>query len=213
MKNKGLIIGGTIVVLAALFFVGSYLYKKSERERLEGLAKERNALFVRAHSPTLGPETAKVTLVEFLDPECETCRVFYPYVKTLLREHQGNLRLVVRYAPFHPNSKMAVEMLEAARKQGKYWETLELFFRYQPNWGGHHDPKPELLWTYLEEVGLDVEKIRQDMSAPEIQEMIEQDISDGEQLGVRKTPGFFVNGKSLEQFGYEELRQLIQSEM
>jgi protein-disulfide isomerase len=213
MKNKNLLIVITVMALIALFSIGAYFYKSSERERIATLAQDRQSLFERPHSPVLGNNLARVTLVEFLDPECETCRDFYPLVKDLLKEHGGAVRLVVRYAPFHGNSKFAIQLLEAARKQGKYWETLELFFKHQPAWGDHHSPKPELLWTYLPEVRLDIEKIRQDMLDPEIAKMIEQDISDGQKLGVRQTPSFFVNGKPLQNFGYEQLRQLIQSEM
>lgn len=213
MKNKTVIIISTLVALVAAFFIGSYFYKQSESERVGSLAESSRVLFERPHSPVLGNSMARVTLVEFLDPECEACRQFYPLVKQLLKENEGAVRLVIRYAPFHPNSKLAIQMLEAARKQGKYWETLELFFKHQPQWGDHHQPNPELLWTYLPELGLDEDQIRLDMQDPAIAKIIEQDVSDGQKLGVRRTPSFFVNGKPLQEFGYEQLRSLIQSEL
>lgn len=213
MKNKKIIIAATIALLVAAYFIGIHFYNQSERERLEALARETKLLYEREYSPVIGSDMAKVTLVEFLDPECETCRELYPFVKSLLEEYQGRLRLVIRYAPFHHNSMMVVQMLEAARKQDKYWETLELFFKYQPDWGGHHNPNPELLWTYLPEAGVDANQVRNDMSDPVIQKNIDQDIADARTLGVRQTPGFFVNGKPLQQFGYDQLRELIESEM
>ncbi|MEQ1664047.1 MAG: thioredoxin domain-containing protein [Bdellovibrionales bacterium] len=213
MKNKKIIIAATIALLVAAYFIGIHFYNQSERERLEALARETKLLYEREYSPVIGSDMAKVTLVEFLDPECETCRELYPFVKSLLEEYQGRLRLVIRYAPFHHNSMMVVQMLEAARKQDKYWETLELFFKYQPDWGGHHNPNPELLWTYLPEAGVDANQVRNDMSDPVIQKNIEQDIADARTLGVRQTPGFFVNGKPLQQFGFDQLRDLIESEM
>ena len=213
MKNKNLIIGISALSIVALFFAGSYFYKQSESERVSNLATDTRVLFEREHSPKLGNAMARVTLVEFLDPECEACRAFYPFVKELLKEHQGAVRLVVRYAPFHPNSKTAVQMLEAARKQDKYWETLDIFFENLPEWGDHHSPKPELLWTYLPKVGVDAEQLRKDMQDPAIMELIEQDIADGQRLGVRRTPTFFVNGRPLQEFGYEQLRALIKSEL
>ena len=92
----------------------------------------------------------------------------------MLNDFEGQIQLVVRYAPFHPNSQFAIKILEAARKQGKYWEALETLLRFQPQWGSHHDPKPELIWNYLPEAGVDVEKIRVDMNDPEIEKMIKK---------------------------------------
>ena len=130
-----------------------------------------------------------------------------------MQEYDGRLQLVIRYAPFHPNSRFAIRILEAARKQGKYWETLETLFRYQPQWGSHHDPKPDLIWKYLPEAGVDVERIRREMDDAQIEEIITRDAQDGLELGVRATPSFFVNGRPLEQFSYEALKELVQSEM
>ena len=63
----------------------------------------------------MGPDDAKVVLVEFLDPECEACRAFHPFVKQLMADYSGKIKLVVRYAPFHGSSKYVVRVLEAAR--------------------------------------------------------------------------------------------------
>ena len=79
----------------------------------------------RPHSPVFGNPAAKVTIVEFFDPSCETCRAFYPIVKGIVTSSFGQVRLVVRYAPLHKGSDTAVKILEAARQQGKYWEAVE----------------------------------------------------------------------------------------
>jgi predicted DsbA family dithiol-disulfide isomerase len=94
-----------------------------------------------------------------------------------------------------------IRILEASRKQGKYWEVLENLFQYQPLWGSHHDPKPDLVWKYLPETGVDIEKIKKDMMDPAIDEMMAREVSDAESLGVRGNPTFFVNGKMLQVFG------------
>ena len=211
--NKKLVIAVSLTAVAALFFVGSYFYKASEIKRVESLAQSNKVYFEREHSPSLGSTMARVTLVEFLDPECEACRAFYPFIKEILKDFGGGVRLVIRYAPFHHNSKFAVQLLEAARKQGLYWEAMDLFFEHQPEWGDHHNPQPEKLWGYLEKAGVDVDKAREDMKDPAIMEMIELDIKDGARLGARRTPTFFINGKPLENFGFEGLRAQIQREM
>lgn len=211
MKNKMMIVLSALMVLGIIFMVGSKLYKSQETERLSFMAKENFSTFVRDYSPRMGSATAPVYVVEFLDPECESCREFYPSMKMLMEEYDGKIQLVIRYAPFHGNSIFIIKILEAARKQNRYWETLETLFRYQPEWGNHHHPRPELVWGYLPEAGVNVEQIKKDMEDPAIQTMIEQEIRDGKALDVRATPSFFVNGRPLERFGYEGLKELIDS--
>jgi protein-disulfide isomerase len=164
---------------------------------------------MRSNAPSFGPKDAKVTLVEFLDPECESCRAFYPFTKKLLQQFPNDLRLVIRYMPLHKNSKKAIRILEASRLQNKYKETMDIFFEKQPQWGDHHHPRPELLWTYLPEIGLDVEKVKRDILSPQIDHWIQKDIEDAKKLGVRRTPTFFINGQPLAEFGFQELEQAI----
>jgi len=121
--------------------------------------------------------------------------------------------LVLRYAPFHDGADNFVKILEAARMQGKYWETLELMFKTQHIWASHHNYQPERLWEVLPRTGLDIERIKKDMHSPAIAKIIEQDMADVKTLNVQKTPGYFVNGRPLQQFGYKQLAQLIQSEL
>ena len=201
----------TGIVAGVLFLLATKIYRKNESERLGFIAQQNFSAFVRPDSPRMGAESAKVFLVEFLDPECESCREFYPHVKELLKEFDGKVQLVVRYAAFHRNSIFVIKVLEASRKQHKYWETLSLLFQSQPYWGNHRHPQPELIWQYLPTIGIDVEKIRAELEDPKTMRIIEQDRADGQQLGVRGTPTFFVNGKPLERFGKESLREAIQN--
>ena len=213
MKSKAFVVTVTGISLIGIFLVGMQIFKRSEAERMGFLAEKNAELFVRDYSPRLGNPEAPVYLVEFLDPECESCREFYPYVKEIMSDYDSQVQLVIRYAPFHKNSKHAVQALEATRKQGKYWESLEILFAHQPAWASHHDPKPELIWTYLPDVGVDVERAKQDMSDPQIQKQIDQDVEDAQKLGVTRTPTFFVNGQPLMNFGPEPLRELIDQEL
>lgn len=209
MNKKLLIIIGSVLGLGILFFIGT---KAFEKNKVQELKTVDSSVFVRDHSPRLGREGAPVQVVEFLDPECESCREFYPYTKMLLEEFEGKVELVVRYAPFHGNSIMAVKILEGARKQNRYWETLEVLFQYQPQWGSHHHPRPDLMWKYIEEVpGLNIAEIRKQMDDPKVASMIEQDIADSKTLNVRATPTFFINGVPLKQFSYEALKQDVEA--
>ncbi len=209
-NNRLLIIISVVCVTIGVFLLAARWYKQQQTERIAAVATPESQVLVRDYAPWKGAANAKVTIVEFLDPECESCRAAYPWTDALMKEFDGQIRLVVRYAAFHPNSKFAIQVLEAARKQGRYWETLEVLFRYQPQWGDHHHPQPELIWTYLPQVaGLDVERVRRELNDEGTARAIAQDAMDGSALGVRMTPSFFVNGKPLENFGFEPLRALV----
>lgn len=213
MKNDKIYVSITVISLLVAFSLIAWMYKdKISTDLLNKVSNSQDKL-IRTNSASLGPANAKVTIVEFIDPECESCRAFYPYVKNIMAEHKDDIRLVIRYAPFHQNSLFAAKMLEAIRLQGKYWQALELFLELQPEWGSHHAPKPELLWTYLPLIQVDVEKVKTDMESTSIKNLIEQDIQDGKDLVVTKTPTFYVNGELLTKFGYNELRSLVLSKL
>jgi protein-disulfide isomerase len=150
-----------------------------------------------------------VRIIEFLDPACETCRDFYPFVKDMLIAHPERIHLTLRYAPFHQNSDQVVALLMAAHKQGKHWETLEALLNSQDDWVEHHAVQPEKIWRHVEGLGLDMAQLKQDMASPEITQRIAQDLADARTLNVTKTPEYFVNGKPLPSFGYEPLKQLV----
>ena len=197
MKNSKSVFFGSIIGLVVLFFIGSLVYNKFQSKEFSNAIAEDSGLLIREHSPSIGSPLLRVTLVEFLDPECESCSFFHPIVKSILKQHEGRIRYVVRYAPFHPNSKFVIEVLEAARAQGKYWEALDLFFEKLPEWGDHGNPRPDLILTYLPALGLDVTQVQAaiENSKTSTAKMIEQEVSDGIKLGVRQTPTFFLNGE------------------
>ncbi len=211
MKYK--IFAGTCLVLIGLFLATSFYYKDQQARMYDFMNQNNASTFVRDHSQTLGEDDAKVFLVEFMDPACETCASFSPLVKQMMEANPGKIKLVLRYAPFHDGADYFVKILEAAKKQGKYWETLDVMFKSQPYWASHNNPQPQKIWEFLPRAGLDLEQIKKDMNDPAIVKLIEQDLVDARTLNVRKTPGFFVNGKPLETFGSKQLYQLIQSEI
>jgi protein-disulfide isomerase len=201
-----------LVMLFVFIFASSY-YKEKQVDKYGFMAEENRATFIRDHSPTLGSDDAKVYLIKFTDPACETCAAFSPFVKQIMEAYPGKIKLVIRYAPFHDGAEYFVKILEAAKKQGKYWETLDIMYKSQRYWASHHNPQPELIWQFLPKAGLNIEQIKKDMNDPAIVELIEQDLADAKTLNVQKTPGFFANGKPLQEFGYQQLQHLIESEL
>lgn len=204
----------TIAVLAAVALVFSArLYRGAQEEERQAAAAQAPGidpeLLVRPDSPSKGPRDAPVTVVEFLDPECEACRAMYPLVERVMSEFEGKVRLVLRYVPLHPNSALAASALEAAGEQGRYWDMLEVLFARQPEWGDHHQPRPELIPEYARQIGLDMDAFLPSFQGIKHRAKVERDRADAEKLGVRGTPSFFVNGRPLERLGYEPLRDAV----
>lgn len=204
-----------VVIAAAIagaFLLTAIWYRSGEGDAPAATAVSAERL-VRPHSISLGQADAPVTIVEFFDPECESCRAMYPIVKQVLAEFDGQVRLVIRYMPLHGNSTYAASLLEAARAQNRYWEYLEVMMLRQPEWASHAAPRPDLLLTYATAAGVDAEQLRIAATDPEIRARIEQDQADGVALGANRTPTFFVNGKVLAQLGYQPLRAAVLAEL
>lgn len=206
--KKTLFITAAVILLLA-FVGGAIFYGTQKTEQAGQLADENKSALVREHSRVLGHADARVEIVEFIDPACGTCRHFYPLVKEMLAAHPDRIRLVLRYAPFHQNADYVVALVEAAGKQGKYWETLEALLAAQDDWVMNHAVQPERVWRHVEGLGLDLAQLRSDMDAPEVARLIAQDLEDANALKVTQTPEFFVNGKPLPSFGYEPLKKLV----
>lgn len=214
MKKPTIVIASAVVVALA-FGGGAFYYKAQQAQEISALAGAEESVFVRAASPSMGAESAIVQLVEFFDPACESCRMMYPYVKSLMRANDGKLRLTLRYATFHEGSDYVVKVLEAARMQGPdmYWKSLEAILANQATWAEHGRPNPQLVWDYLGGIGLDIQKAEQDMNDARIAELLKQDAKDLATLKVNKTPSFFINGKPLKEFGPNGLRAQVENEI
>jgi len=213
MNTKKLTVVGLLLLVAVAFFFGMKAYQGSAQTEQEQKAGQHSERLVRMHSPVLGPHNAAVTIVEFFDPACETCRAFYPVVKNLMAQHPKDVKLVIRYAPFHQGSDQVVKLLEASKRQGKYWPVLEGVLAAQPQWADHVNPNVDLAYKAAELAGLDLQKALVDAADPSIDAVLQQDVQDLKALGVNKTPTFFVNGRPLPSFGAEQLAALVAQEV
>ncbi|MDR2080679.1 MAG: DsbA family protein, partial [Campylobacteraceae bacterium] len=128
------IISITLLIAALIMGAAAYWYTSKTDETT---AKMQEAL-VRGYSPWYGAADAKVVLVEFFDPACETCAQFYPLVKNLLKTYDGRLKVVYKYAPLHKNSDTVAALLESLREQQKFEKALEILFANQNIWVVNH---------------------------------------------------------------------------
>ena len=213
MQNKNLVIITTFV-LVIFFIVLTYFYKNSQGNN-ETLNIVNNGVSLeKEHSISFGENKKNIVVVEFLDPECESCALFHPMVKKLFKEYHSDIKLVVRYLANHKNSKFTIKILEAAREQNKYNEVLAVIFEKQSLWAQHNNEKPELLWTFLSEiVDLNIDKLKEDMNNPKIDQIIDIDAKDAKAYNVRGTPTIFVNEKKLDTLSQKELFDLVENEI
>ncbi|NQZ87595.1 MAG: thioredoxin domain-containing protein [Colwellia sp.] len=209
MNKKTLFISVSLILIVA-FIAAVTIFQTEETSKNKNVSSDNLNIIERENAPTKGSEDARVTIVEFFDPACETCQVFYPLVNDLIKKYPGKVKVMMRYAPFHQGSDQVVKLLEAAHIQGQFWPALDILFANQQSWTRHHVARPKIAIALLKDLPLDHEKFIHDASSDTIIQSIIQDVEDGKTLKVRATPQFFVNDKPLTNFGYAQLTQLVE---
>ena len=207
------LVAAAVVVLVVAVVAATLLYENEDTQPLQSDAMARQAALASDHSPTLGDPGAKVHIVEFLDPACGTCALFFPMVKQWMTEAPDKLRLSVRHVAFHSGSDYAVRILEASRKQDKYWQTLEALLASQSQWVLNHIVQQDRVLPAIAGLGLNVDQLMADMNSVEVMQRIEQDKKDAVFLKVSATPEYFVNGRPLPSFGQQQLLDLVREEL
>jgi protein-disulfide isomerase len=159
-----------------------------------------------------GDETAKVTLVEYSDFQCPSCRSYHPFVERLLAETSSStLRFVYRHFPLsqHANAVPAAKASEAAGKQGKFWEMYNILFDKQANWEASTDART-IFTGYARELNLDIPRFEADMNSKEIDDIINKDLKSGLKANIKGTPTFFINGTQIDNpKNYDEFKKVI----
>jgi protein-disulfide isomerase len=142
---------------------------------------------------TKGSADALVTLIEWSDFQCPYCSRVTPTMKELEKTYGNDLRIAFKHNPlgFHPRAKPAALAAEAAGKQGKFWEMHDRLFENQK------DLSDENFITWAGELGLDIEQFKKDLADPALSKKIDAQQEQGNTLGARGTPAFFVNGRFL----------------
>lgn len=211
--SRGVMVVGSVMALLFALVAAIVLYLTEDPQSSQPEAAARQAALASGHSPALGDPDARVHIVEFLDPACGTCALFFPIVKQWMAQNPDKIRLSVRHVAFHSGSEYAVRILEASRKQGKYWQTLEALLASQQQWVSNHTVRPDRVVPAIAGVGLNIDQLMMDMDAMEVSSRIEQDRKDSILLKVSATPEYFVNGRPLPSFGQEQLRILVGEEL
>ena len=143
-------------------------------------------------APLKGAKNAKVTIVEFSDFQCPFCSRVEPTITKIVEEYKNDVRVAFKQLPlpFHNNAHLAAEAALAAKAQGKFWEMHAKLFANQQAL-----ERPSLE-KYAEEIGLNVDKFKADLDSGKWKQKVDQEQAEGNKIGARGTPSFFINGKS-----------------
>ncbi len=162
----------------------------------------------RATEHVLGPDSAAVTVIEFGDFECPSCRQAHPAVQMLLSHFGRQMRFAFRHFPLrevHPHAELAAEAAEAAGAQGKFWPYADLLFAHQ----SHLDTAR--LDTCARQLGLDMPRFENELKDNVYRQRVQEQLEIGRRLNVRATPSFYVNGEFTDvSFGLEHLRNAVE---
>jgi protein-disulfide isomerase len=164
-----------------------------------------------------GPANAPIKLEEFGDFECPPCGMFHPILKQMQEEFGDQLQVTFRefpLVPTHQHALAAASAAEAAGIQGKFWEMHHLLYDKQNEWKKEFDVRP-VFEGYAKQIGLDVERYKQDVGSDLVAQRIFADGKRGHSLGVKGTPTVFMNGREVpfENLPPEKLRVVIQNEL
>jgi protein-disulfide isomerase len=207
---------GIIGLIIVVFFIAKSDFKNKEVKKEVADVNQTAILEIKSNDWAVGPVDAKVTLVEYLDFECEACGAYYPITTQLKEEYKDSMRFVVRYFPLpgHKNSKPSAYAVEAAGKQGKFWEMYNVLFINQKNWGEGQVADQNIFEKYAVEIGLDIEQWRKDVASPEISKRVEDSYKEAVSLNLQGTPSFFLNGKKIANpQGYDAFKKLIEENL
>lgn len=152
--------------------------------------------------PVLGDPQAKVTIIEFGDYQCPSCRLFWRDVEPRLKKEYidtGKVKLVFRDFPIveiHPEAIVAAVAAQCAADQGKYWQYHDKVFREQDNRGNDVVRfKVADLKKWGADLRLDTAAFNRCVDSARYTDEVTKDYADGHGIGIQGTPTFFINGR------------------
>ena len=194
------------VMLDALQAAEDKIKADSRGKASAALATRRHEVFDDPDAPVAGNPKGNATLVEFFDYRCPYCKQVEPSLEALLTADR-QLRFVYKEFPvLGPESVTAARAALAARQQGKY----DLLHRALMALKGQINEAA--VFKVASSVGLDVERLKRDMAAPDIDRMLKANISLAGALDIRGTPGFVIGNEIVPgAISLDALKQLIET--
>lgn len=215
MKKPVILILVAILVIILIAVAVFVLAKPKTAPTTTGQAvplASRGDRLVRADSYQQGDADAPVTVVEFIDFQCEACAFMHPIIQKILDEYEGKVRLVVRYFPLdqHKNANAAAFAAEATGELGKYWEMYDTLMANRPKWSESDNPWP-LFVQYAKDLGVDGFPTALEVVSNKFAGKVDRDRGDAKALKIKGVPNFFINGRDHGYIqSYEELKKKIE---
>ncbi len=148
-----------------------------------------------SNAPAMGPSTAPITIVAFVDYDCPFCQRSHAAWRMLAKDYPEAVRLIVRDFPIpelHPEAVRPSLAARCAQKQGKFWSFHDALYQSMDQ------RSEEQLIALATRVGLEREAFQRCLTSGETRALVERDVQDGIAAGVSGTPAFFFNGKKIE---------------
>lgn len=196
------LIGGATLLIFVFLIIAAQSNPPAETELIEVNEDE----LLAEHTYVKGLREAPVTIVEFSDFECPACKLQHPIAESIIEDYPTLVSWGYRHFPLpqHTDADEAAIAAQAAGEQGKFWEYADILFANQPNFD------EDDLISYAQQIGLDVEKFKQDLENRTFREIVDQDVAYGRSLGVNSTPTFFINGKQVVLRSQDDLRRQVE---
>jgi protein-disulfide isomerase len=180
------IIGHPEVIAEALQKYQEQQEASKQQAQAQALKDLQAKLVSDPASPVLGNPNGDVTVVEFLDYRCPYCKTMHKSIADMIAS-DGNVRVVIKEFPIlGDDSLYAARAALAAGKQGKYAEMHTALMTFKGKAG------PKDVEEVAQSIGLDTEKLKQDMAAPEVDQELQQNYNLAEALGINGTPAFVI---------------------
>lgn len=205
--------------------VKEYLLREPEVlvSAFEELDKRHNAnnfalLTAHQNDPWIGPKDAPITIVEFFDYNCGYCKAANDWVFKQVDDKAGKVRIVFKEFPIlRDSSHMASLAALAANRQGKYRE-MHLALMHskalapmQPGGGEDLEKTQAEIDRIAKSIGLDIPRMKKDMESKELSDHIERVHREAAQTGVESTPGFYINGQTLQGWNEQQLNGFMKT--
>jgi protein-disulfide isomerase len=164
-----------------------YKVKRGENDKAtKTLTDRRYEIFNDPATPVGGNPQGDVSIVEFFDYRCSYCKQALQSLQALMSEDR-KLRLVYKEMPvLGPESVVAAHAALAAQRQGKY----EAFHRAMM--ASRAQITEETVYKVASSVGLDLERLNQDMSSPDVDQVLKANLALANALNIHGTPSFII---------------------
>jgi|GEM_PF-132285 len=164
-----------------------------------------------------GEGNTGITLVEYGDYQCPYCGQFYPIVKAVQEKYNTQIHFQFRNLPLlqvHQNAFAAARAAEAADMQGKFWQMHDMLYENQNSWAQSSTPENAFA-QYAGQLGLDVNKFKQDAASSKVNDVINADIAAFLKTGNdESTPTFFLDGKKIQPgYSVQEFSKIIDAQI